>query len=521
MTRQKEYPMMQPHSPQIDAPSSPNSATSSTINSLTSEKTLVSFTPVADIQPEACASSAHSARHWAVSRKVAVSLGAITCFLVVTLTTSIYIASIPGIMAEFQVGRTLAILPVTLYALGFAIGPMCTSALSEEFGRQYVYKISLLLHFAFTLWGGFARNFCTIAVCRAISGLVGSPSVSVFAGVLNDLWQMPEDRLGVPLFVLYGLGGAAAPEIGPVIGEAVVAVYGWRSSFWLTAILVGACILGMICVPETFEPEILRKKLKLPRRDPRKALAPAFLRPIHLLWAEPIVLPTAAIVTMSQIVIFILYAGYPVILERTYQFSPYQVGLAFLPILVGTLLAAPVLSMVDRRKRRLNRSVPEDNLPGAMLAAILLPISLLWLAWTARPMVHWICPLLAGIPYGLGFALSQLSYPLYKNEVYGAELGASAIAVDVAMRYLFSSVFPLFTIDLIDSIGFDWTMTACAVVMMVLTPVPWLLQKFGAQLRSRSRYAKKVPIMTGQQNESREATRGDDGTVFSAPYSPV
>lgn len=332
-------------------------------------------------------------------------------------------------MAQFQVGRTLAILPVTLYALGFAVGPMCTSALSEELGRQYVYKVSLLLHFAFTLGGGFAQNYRTVAVCRALSGVAGSPSVSVFAGVLNDLWKMPGDRLGVPLFVLYGLGAAAAPEIGPVIGEAVVAAYGWRSSFWLTAILVGACFLGMMFVPETFEPEILRRQLQLPRRDPREALGQAFLRPMQLLWAEPIVLPTAIIVTMSQIVIFILYAAFPVVLQRTYQFTPYQVGLAFLPFLVGTLLAAPILFMVDRRKRALDRPVPEDNLPGAMLAALLLPISLLWyvdkgtspsrfqclhkiprLGWTTRSAIHWACPLLAGIPYGLGFALSQVSH---------------------------------------------------------------------------------------------------------------
>ena len=255
---------------------------------------------------------------------------------------------------------------------------MCTTALSEEFGRQYVYKTSLLLHLLFTIGGAFAQNFATIAVCRALAGLAGSPAVSVFAGVLNDLWHMPGDRLGVLLFVLYGLGGAAAPTIGPVIGESIVASYGWRSSFWLTAILVGACLVGMLFVPETFEPEILRRRLNLPHRDPRRALAPAFLRPLQLLWFEPIILLIATIVTIPQIIIFVLYASYPIILERTYEFSPYQTGLAFLPMLVGTLLAAPVLFLVDRRKRTLDRPTPEDNLPGAMVAAILLPLSLIW-----------------------------------------------------------------------------------------------------------------------------------------------
>lgn len=88
----------------------------------------------------------------------------------------------------------------------------------------------------------------------------------------------------------------------------------------------------------------------------------------------------------------------------------------------------------------------------------------------------------------------QLTYPLYKNVVYGAELGASALAVDVAMRYLFSSVFPLFTVQLIDSIGFAWTMTTCAVTMIALAPVPWVLWKKGAILR-RSRYSTRAPDM--------------------------
>lgn len=291
------------------------------------------------------------------------------------MATSIYIASIPGIMAEFQVGETLAILPVTLYALGFVVGPMCTAALSEEFGRQYVYKTSLLLHFIFTIVAALATNFRTIAVCRALSGLAGSPSVSVFAGVLNDLWRMPEDRLG---FVMYGLGGAAAPTIGPVVGESIVAARGWRSSFWLTAVLVGACFAGMLFVPETFEPEIVWRKQQAPRCGLQKALVPAFRRPFELLWFEPITLPTAAVVTISQVLIFILYASYPVVLAQTYQFSSYEAGLAFLSLLVGTLLAAPVLSILDKRKRALNRSTPEDNLLGAMLAAILLPVGLFW-----------------------------------------------------------------------------------------------------------------------------------------------
>lgn len=87
----------------------------------------------------------------------------------------------------------------------------------------------------------------------------------------------------------------------------------------------------------------------------------------------------------------------------------------------------------------------------------------------------------------------QLVYPIYKNEIYGAELGASSMAVDVAMRYSVSSVFPLFTIQLIATIGFDWTMTACAIIMAALAPIPWRLQKMGPSLRARSPYIQSSP----------------------------
>ncbi|CAI7642896.1 unnamed protein product [Penicillium pancosmium] len=432
------------------------------------------------------------ARDWNMKYKLFVSLSAICAYFVITLTTSIYIASIPGIMLEFRVGQTLAIAPITFYAIGFVIGPICTSALSEEFGRQYIYKVSLFLHLVFTIVGGSAQNFRTLAVARGICGIVGSPCVTVFSGLLNDLWKMPEDRMGVTLLAITGIMGAVASEIGPLAGEAIVVDRDWRWTFWLTAMLVGVCFLALVSVPETYKPEIRRRMMKLPRQNLWHCLGPSLARPMQLLLLEPIIFPTAAIVAMGQVVVFVFYASYPLVLSEVYQFSPYEVGLAFIPLIIGSLLAMPIISAVMKRREKSSNPQPEDSLPAGSIAGILLPISLFWLAWTARSNIHWICPLLAGGLYGLAFALSQLVYPLYKNEVYGAELGASAFAVDVAMRYTFSSVFPLFTIQMVRRIGFDWTISLCAFVLLALAPVPFVLQKYGSTLRERSRYVPKT-----------------------------
>ena len=54
------------------------------------------------------------------------------------------------------------------------------------------------------------------------------------------------------------------------------------------------------------------------------------------------------------------------------------------------------------------------------------------------------------------------------------------------MRYAISCVFPLFTVPLVNAIGFDWLMTTCALIMVALAPVPWSLQFYGPLLRKRS-----------------------------------
>lgn len=281
-------------------------------------------------------------------------------------------------MREFRINHTLAISPVTLHAMGFIIGPLCTSALSGVFGRQYIYKISLFLHLIFNVGAGLAQNFPTVALCRAFSGLVSSPSATVFSGILDDLWKVSEDKLAVPIFVLCGICGAAAAEIGPVIGEAIVAAYGWRSSFWLIAILVGICFGAMLMTPETLEAEIQRKALRLPRPKCSDVVDSACVRPVHMLFVEPIIFPTAAIVSLSQMVLFVLYTSYPVVLQRVYHFTPYQVGFSFLPLLLGSLMAGPMLMILDKRNHRLPGETPERTLLGAKIAAIALPTSLFW-----------------------------------------------------------------------------------------------------------------------------------------------
>ena len=55
------------------------------------------------------------------------------------------------------------------------------------------------------------------------------------------------------------------------------------------------------------------------------------------------------------------------------------------------------------------------------------------------------------------------------------------------MRYAISSVFPLFTDQIVEAIEFHWTMTSCALIMLPLVSVPWALQVYGPRWHREGR----------------------------------
>jgi hypothetical protein len=106
-----------------------------------------------------------------------------------------------------------------------------------------------------------------------------------------------------------------------------------------------------------------------------------------MMFVEPIIFPTALVLSVAQSVVFAYYVGYALLFERVYGFSQYKVGMAFGPLVVGSLLAVPVVALFDKltyqkartEALRLGKKVaPEKRLYPAILGSITLPISLFW-----------------------------------------------------------------------------------------------------------------------------------------------
>lgn len=109
-------------------------------------------------------------------------------------------------------------------------------------------------------------------------------------------------------------------------------------------------------------------------------------------------------------------------------------------------------------------------------------------AWSARSNVHWIVPVLAGVPFAWGLLSIFLSSTVYLIQVYQASTGASALAANGILRYLLGAVFPLFTIQMYEALGIPGAGSLFAGIALLMMPIPFVFFKYGPALRARSSY---------------------------------
>ena len=100
-----------------------------------------------------------------------------------TVGTSTYVPVLTLVMKRFNVSREVAVLPLSLYTLGFCIGPSIAAPLSELYGRRNVYWTTLPLLLIFTAIAGSANNIPQLLVFRLLAGIGGSGALAIGAGM--------------------------------------------------------------------------------------------------------------------------------------------------------------------------------------------------------------------------------------------------------------------------------------------------------------------------------------------------
>ncbi|KAJ5172786.1 hypothetical protein N7492_005379 [Penicillium capsulatum] len=459
--------------------------------------------------------------------------------LAVALVSSAYSGGMAQIVEDLHVEEEVAILGVSLFVLGFAIGPLIWAPLSEIFGRRHIFTITFAFLTAFLAGSAGAKNIQTLVTLRFLAGSFGSSPFGNGGGTIADMFPASQRGIAISFFAAAPFLG---PAIGPVIGGFLAAAAGWRWVEGFLAAFAGALWLCVIfLLPETYAPVLLRRraaklsamtgkvyrsKLDIARRPAPlgQTLKTALSRPWILLFREPIVLLLSIYMSIIYGTLYMLFAAYPIVFQVVRGWSQGIGGLAFLGILVGMVIAVAYtfpenMRYLKKCSETTDRLPPETRLPPSMVGGIALPIGLFWFAWTNSPTIHWMASVAAGAPFGFGMVLVFLGVFNYLIDSYTI-FAASALAANAALRSLFGMAFPLFTTYMYRNLGIHWASSIPAFLSLACVPFPFIFYKYGAQIRRRCKFAAEADEFMrrlAEKNQAqarkepiKEETSGDD-----------
>jgi MFS family permease len=136
-------------------------------------------------------------------------------WVIIMCTFSPMISSIcaPGssqTLEEFgTTSRTIGTLMISIYVLGYAVGPLFLAPLSELYGRPIVINWSTAFFNIFLIGCSFAPNMPSLIIMRVLAGIGGSAVMTIVSACIGDVFKVHE-RAAASAIVI------GTPSISPI-----------------------------------------------------------------------------------------------------------------------------------------------------------------------------------------------------------------------------------------------------------------------------------------------------------------
>ncbi|KAJ7091308.1 MFS general substrate transporter [Mycena crocata] len=460
-------------------------------------------------------------QNWTDLRKWMITLTCVVMTVNVTFASSAPSSATFAIKQAFNVSSEISYLITSTFLLGYVIGPLFWGPGSEIIGRRPIFVVAMSLYTILHLGQALAPNIETLLITRFLGGFFAVAPLTNAGGVIADIWSVENRGLATSLFSASVFLG---PVMGPIVaGYIVDSTLSWRWVFWVMMIFAGTCtIIMIITLPETYAPVLLLKKVRARRKadpagtthlfaahekqdwSPRGIVHRTLFRPFQMLAGEPILVLVTVYLSLIYGVMYSLFSAFPIVFVQRRGFTIAQDGLVFIGIGIGTSLGAFINVRFSRHYPQLIKTwkgfpPPEERLWGAMLGGCAFVVGIFWLGWTGEySSVPWYVPALSTILVGMSISLIFISFLSYLVDTY-LMYSASAFAANTFCRSLVAAAFPLFTVQMFDKLGVNWSATLLGLVGLVLAPMPFLFYKYGARIRAGSKFAPCVDLKVAEE----------------------
>jgi len=292
------------------------------------------------------------------------------------LSMNIFLPSLPGMTAFFEADYRLMQLSVALYLATNAVLQVIIGPISDRYGRRPVLLWSFAIFVLATLGCILAPTAEIFLAFRMVQAAV-SAGIVLSRAVVRDM--VPGDE-AASMIAYVTMGMSLVPMLGPALGGALDAAFGWQANFWLLLGL-GVVVTWLIWrdLGETATPRAggLRAQLG---DYPELLTSPRF-------WGYA----TAAMFASGAF--FAYLGGAPFIGTEIFHLEPAMLGLLFGAAALGYLFGNGVAGRYSVRF-----GIDRMILVGASVSTTGLALSLLLhLAGFAHPLVFF------GLMIPLGF----------------------------------------------------------------------------------------------------------------------
>lgn len=318
-----------------------------------------------------------------------------------------------------------------------------------------------------------------------------------------------------------------------------------RWSIWIQLILGGFVqLVHFWTVPETRTTIMMNRIAKKRREDTNqniwgpdelvsfrdrfsaKEVLVTWIRPFRMFLTEPIVLVLSLLSGFSDALIFMFIQSFGLVYNGKWGFTPVQVGLSFISIGVGYVIAWLMFIPAIRRNIKERTAKPHDEraqyesrLRFLLYLAPCLPIGLIGFAWTiSGPPIHWIGSMIFVAIVGIANYAIYMATIDYMICAYGP-YSASATGGNGWARDFLAGVLTVPAVPFFENIGkssgrnLEYASTILFCISFVLVIAVYVIYWKGPQLRARSPFAQRL----AEERQGAAPEGSATGNAASAP----
>ena len=140
--------------------------------------------------------------NWSMAKKNFVLAQLCMLTFAVYAGSAIYTPGVQQISQDFHVGNVVTTLGLTLFVIGYSVGPVIWTVFSEDvkIGRTPIIVGTLFAFLLLQVGCALVQNLPGLLIMRFLSGVFGSPALAIVAGIIWDIYPPTQAAYAIALW---------------------------------------------------------------------------------------------------------------------------------------------------------------------------------------------------------------------------------------------------------------------------------------------------------------------------------